>query len=303
MSSTYTAVGTRATMTDPDAGVTSYQYDSANRLTSLTNPINETTGLQYDALGRLVRQDNANGTYGTWTFDAAGQVTNVATKKSNDTMVLSMAYTRDNVGNPTQITDQLLLPDNQILRRAQDRLWEAGTWTFGYDNIDRLTLEKRTGSHPYWYEYALDGAGNRTQFVQKDGNGDVIGTTNATYSADNRLLAYGNTSYTWDNNGNQVAKTTNQVTVTYTWDYENKMTGLRLRAERKGNGDGRVYLITATVTDASGNVTKKCRAVTVPMSQSAKDKDAVAAQVAAAVAAGVPLPYDSTAGPVVGPKQ
>ena len=135
MSSTYTAVGTRATMTDPDAGVTSYQYDSANRLTSLTNPINETTGLQYDALGRLVRQDNANGTYGTWTFDAAGQVTNVATKKSNDAVILSMAYTRDNVGNSTQITDQLLQPNNQT--------WEAGTWTFGYDNTDRLTLEKR----------------------------------------------------------------------------------------------------------------------------------------------------------------
>jgi hypothetical protein len=43
--------------------------------------------------------------------------------------------------------------------------------------------------------------------------------------------------------------------------------------------------------------------VTVPKSQSQKDKDAVAAQAAAAVAAGVPLRYDSTSGPVVGPKQ
>jgi len=209
-------------MTDPDAGVTSYQYDNANRLTGLTNPFNETTGLQYDAVGRLTRQNNANGTYGTWTFDAAGQVTNVATRKSNDTVILNMAYTRDAVGNPTQLTDQLLQPDNQT--------WEAGTWTFGYDNIDRLTLEKRTGSHPYWYEYTMDGAGNRTQFVQKDGAppgpGNVIGTTNATYSADNRLLTYGNTSYTWDQNGNQLTKTTNQVTVTYGWNYDNKLVSL-----------------------------------------------------------------------------
>ncbi|MBI3921659.1 MAG: HYR domain-containing protein, partial [Armatimonadetes bacterium] len=78
---------------------------------------------------------------------------------------------------------------------------------------------------------------------------------------------------------------------------------LRLRAERKGNGDGRVYLIIATVTDASGNVTKKAVAVTVPKSQSRKDLDAVVAQAAAAIAAGVPLAYDSTAGPVIGPKQ
>ncbi|PIY53496.1 MAG: hypothetical protein COZ06_01635, partial [Armatimonadetes bacterium CG_4_10_14_3_um_filter_66_18] len=30
-------------MTDPDGGVTSYQYDSANRLTQMTNQFNETT--------------------------------------------------------------------------------------------------------------------------------------------------------------------------------------------------------------------------------------------------------------------
>jgi len=205
-------------MTDPDGGVTSYQYDSANRLTQMTNQFNETTGFVDDALGRLVRQDNANGTYSTWSFNAAGQASQVHTRKSDDTIVLSMAYARDNVGNPTQITDQLLLPDNQT--------WEAGSWTFGYDNIDRLTLEKRTGAHPYWYEYTLDGAGNRTQFVEKDQPGNVLGTTNATYSADNRLLTYGNTSYTWDQNGNQLTKTTNQVTVTMGWDYDNKLVSL-----------------------------------------------------------------------------
>jgi hypothetical protein len=86
-------------------------------------------------------------------------------------------------------------------------------------------------------------------------------------------------------------------------DGTGKITGLRLRAERKGDGDGRVYLILVTATDASGHVAQACCAVTVPKSQSKKDKAAVAAQAAAAVAAGVPLAYDSTAGPVVGPKQ
>jgi len=78
---------------------------------------------------------------------------------------------------------------------------------------------------------------------------------------------------------------------------------LRLRAERKGAGAGRVYLIIVTATDASGNVSQAAKAVTVPQSQSKKDLAAVAAQAAAAVAAGLPLAYDSTVGPVVGPKQ
>jgi len=161
VSHTYAAAGRRATTTDPDAGVTSSQYDSANRLTSLTNPFNETTTLQYDALGRLVRQGNANGTYSTWAFDSAGQVTNVATKKSNDATILDMAYTRDAAGNPTSVAEQLLDTDNQTTHNA--------TLTFGYDNANRLTQEKRTGYEPIWYEYAMDGAGNRTQFVEKDG--------------------------------------------------------------------------------------------------------------------------------------
>jgi len=57
---------------------------------------------------------------------------------------------------------------------------------------------------------------------------------------------------------------------------------LRLRAERKGNGDGRVYLIIVTATDASGNVSRCCRTVTVAQSQSKASVASVAAQAAAA---------------------
>jgi Carboxypeptidase regulatory-like domain/HYR domain len=83
---------------------------------------------------------------------------------------------------------------------------------------------------------------------------------------------------------------------------------LRLRAERKGDGDGRVYLIVVTATDASGNVTRCCKTVTVPKSQSAKDRASVAAQAAAAAAfcnTGAPPPgfFDIGDGAVVGPKQ
>jgi hypothetical protein len=59
---------------------------------------------------------------------------------------------------------------------------------------------------------------------------------------------------------------------------------LQLRAERKGSGDGRVYLILVTATDAAGNTGYACCTVTVPHSQSAKAKASVAAQAAAAEA-------------------
>ena len=85
---------------------------------------------------------------------------------------------------------------------------------------------------------------------------------------------------------------------------------LRLRSERNGNGDGRVYLVVAKATDASGNVAASCNTVVVPKSQSKKDQDAVNAQAAAAKAyclahTGAPPPgyFVIGDGPVVGPKQ
>jgi hypothetical protein len=84
---------------------------------------------------------------------------------------------------------------------------------------------------------------------------------------------------------------------------------LRLRAERKANGDGRVYLILLTAADAFSNTSHRCLTVVVPKSQSPADAAAVNAQASAARAqctatgmapAGYFLVGD---GPVIGPKQ
>jgi hypothetical protein len=45
---------------------------------------------------------------------------------------------------------------------------------------------------------------------------------------------------------------------------------LNLRAERSGNGSGRIYTITVEATDAAGNATTATVAVTVPKSQGGK---------------------------------
>jgi hypothetical protein len=85
---------------------------------------------------------------------------------------------------------------------------------------------------------------------------------------------------------------------------------LRLRAEREGSGDGRVYLIVVTATDSSNNVTRKCLAVVVPKSQSKADAASVAQQAQAAVSYcqthnGAPPPgyFVVGDGPTIGPKQ
>ncbi len=85
---------------------------------------------------------------------------------------------------------------------------------------------------------------------------------------------------------------------------------LRLRSERKGDGDGRVYLIVVKATDALGNVGFSCCTVVVPHSKSAKAIASVNEQAAAARAfcsanGGAPPPdfFVIGDGPTIGPKQ
>ena len=85
---------------------------------------------------------------------------------------------------------------------------------------------------------------------------------------------------------------------------------LRLRAERRGDGAGRVYLIVVKATDTAGNVGYVCLTVAVPHQPNPRGLAAVNALAAAAKAFcdahnGAPPPgyFVIGDGPIVGPKQ
>jgi hypothetical protein len=84
---------------------------------------------------------------------------------------------------------------------------------------------------------------------------------------------------------------------------------LRLRSERMGTGNGRVYLIVATGSDHSGDTGTACTAVVVPHDKSADSVAGVRAAASAAVLAcnntGLPPAgfQQIGIGPVIGPKQ
>jgi hypothetical protein len=85
---------------------------------------------------------------------------------------------------------------------------------------------------------------------------------------------------------------------------------LRLRAERKGDGDGRVYLIIAAATDSSENRGSACCSVAVPSSSTRAARLSAEAQAAAARdyctdhEGSAPAQFHAIGdGPVIGPKQ
>lgn len=198
VSYTYDAVGNQATMTDPDNGVTTYTYDAADRLISLINPSLEETTFAYDNGDLLTQKTLANGTYATYSYDAANQLLLLSHHNSADAVLMSFAYTYDDVGNRLTMTEA-----------NDDRT------SYNYDALYQLTHVTYPNSNST--SYAYDPVGNRLTHT------DANGTTTYSYDASNRLLAAGTTTYGWDNNGNQTSKTENGSTTIYTYDFENRL--------------------------------------------------------------------------------
>jgi RHS repeat-associated protein len=181
-----------------------------------------TTKLFYDGEGKLIRQENGNGTYATFSYDGAGRLVQIEYRRTSDNSLLSrFVYSYDAAGNKVQVQEEVLQPDGSL---------SVATVSYGYDQIDRLTSEKRTGSNAYWYEYTYDGSGNRLGMVERDGTGNIVGQKSYSYDSGNKLLqevANGVTTvYQYDPNGNTISKATGTSQVRYYWDDEDKMVRL-----------------------------------------------------------------------------
>ncbi|MCH8274520.1 MAG: hypothetical protein IH851_07005 [Armatimonadetes bacterium] len=196
---TYDDAGRPATMVETGVGTTVYGLDAAARLVSLTNPFGELTDFVYDEASRLIRKDLANGTYEEYAYDNRSRVTSLDLKDSLNQVISSHAYGFDAVSN--------------VLTRTDD----AVTTTFAYDAINQLLSESRAG---YLAEYAYDANGNRLSKTL-NGNPELY-----TYDSADKLLSAGAKTYTHDLAGRTTGITNGPDTTTFTWDYEDRLTGI-----------------------------------------------------------------------------
>jgi len=108
-------------------------------------------------------------------------------------------YTYDSVGNRTSKTNQL----------------NSTVSNYGYDNIYQLTGVTQGASSTE--AYTFDPVGNRLS---------SLAVPSYTINNSNQVTAAGSSSYTYDNNGNTLTKTDSTGTMTYTWDFENRLTSV-----------------------------------------------------------------------------
>jgi RHS repeat-associated protein len=194
VSYTYDKAGNKKTLTDAEGEVVTYNYDTLNRLNQLTSHTTQVTSYEYDNLGRLTKKTLPNAVYTEYTYNNLNQLLSLSNKKSDTTVISSFSYTHDKVGNRLTMATP------------------GGTHNYGYDNIYRLT----SADHPVQADegYTYDKVGNRKTSAQ---------FSNWSYDANNRLLSYNGTAFTYDQNGNTLSKTKDAQTTSYTYDYENRL--------------------------------------------------------------------------------
>lgn len=201
MSYGYDANGNVTRVQDSLGGSTDYSYDALDRLSRVTQ---SGTGVQekrvdmvYDAASMLTemrRFSNLAGTQGVantlYSYDCggcAGRVTAIRHRKASDNSVIhDLTFTRDPVGNITQMTDA------------------EGTHGYTYDAIRRLrTATHQNPSLQPNESYTYDSVGNRiTSHLSHS-----YSYSHQVAGKGNRLLQDSQFNYAYDDEGNLVRKT------------------------------------------------------------------------------------------------
>jgi RHS repeat-associated protein len=208
LSYTFDTLGRRTQLVVQDnlsSRTTNYIYDPAGRLDKLTDGASQLiVDYDYDAVtGRLQKETNGNGTYTTYQYDAAGQVTKLGNYAPNGSLTSQFEYTYDDLGQRTQV-------------KSLD-----GTWVYGYDTTGQLTHGVFTSTNAaianqdLTYEY--DAAGNRVRTIV-NGVTDTVTTNNL-----NQYTQSGNTAYRYDADGNLIEKQTGSQLWKYSYDDQSRL--------------------------------------------------------------------------------
>ena len=173
-----------------------YSYDEANRLLSVTDVLAaKTAGYEYFDIGALKTAINPNGITAHRTLDTRHRLDLLEYKKTPTTVLSSLDYSYDIKSNVTQ-----------LIRDDTGAGGTSKTFTFGYDEISRLT-SANYGTETVSYTY--DKSGNRLTQVSS-----VDGTTTYTVATNSNQLTH----------RSLVPEDADFATLNYSYDAEGKLT-------------------------------------------------------------------------------
>ncbi len=189
----------RSSLKNPNGKSVTYTYNADNRV-SQVDWLSQITGYSFDPASNPTGVAYPNKVTSAFSYDAANRLTGIV-DSSNGSAFRTLSYALDKVGNHTAVTD------------------DSVATNYAYNVLNEL-LSSATGSTKSSWTY--DAVGNRLKQTAPKG---VV--TNYTYDAADRLLTAGSTTFTNDNNGNQLTEKTSSGTTTNTYDSANRLIDLR----------------------------------------------------------------------------
>jgi RHS repeat-associated protein len=189
---TYDAASNRKSLTAPDGSITTYGYDTLNRLNGLANSWAGSFSFGYDGLSRRTSLTRPNGVNTSYTYDSVSHLLSIL-HQAGTNVLDGASYAYDAAGNRTSKTNYLT----------------GTTENYGYDPLYELTQVTRGGSTNESYSY--DAVGNRLS---------SLGVSSYQYNASNELTATSLGNYTYDPNGNSLSDSSGKQ---YSWNFENRL--------------------------------------------------------------------------------
>jgi YD repeat-containing protein len=254
--------------TDVLGNITTYTFDSLNRLITMVDPDMGTYHYQYDGVGNQTQQTDNRGKSTTTTYDPLNRVATVSYPTDPN---VTYTYDTNTIGTLAQVQDAVgtvtYAYDNRLRKTQEQRMTDGITWTtnYTYDATDRLVSTSKPDSEVVTNTYNAQGEVASTSGVLTNVDYNALGkvtgktftnglTTNFTYSTTdfrlNRIQTgtVQDVGYTYDNVGNVASTTDNLLSKTQSFTYDNLN---RLTAASQSYGS---YNFTYTY-NAIGNLT------------------------------------------------
>jgi RHS repeat-associated protein len=193
-----------ATVVGHPAVVTTNTYDALNRLASVTDGQGSATSYAYAESGNLSQIVYPSGVVTVYSYDTLNRLTEIEHSQSGAPFA-RFSYTLDEVGNRTRV-DYL----------------DGGFTVYEYDDLDRLIRESQrdaTDTLTLDASYTYDAVGNRLTSTDEL----TSSVTEYSYDSGDRLLSADVTTYAYDANGNMVSRTSPGASVTFSYDFQNRL--------------------------------------------------------------------------------
>ncbi len=201
---------------------TKYEYDEKNQLISYTDPEGRTETYTYDVNSNLTKTIDKNGNVLKNTYDYQNRLTETVAKEKKTGKEIVHTYSYNAYGDVATQDDT----------------------TFVYDDVSgQVTKEttKLTKNKDVVKNYSYDSVGNKSVFQVKVGDDTKLSLTYE-YDGESKLTSVkdsdGNevVGYEYDTNGNLSERSVAgaDLTTTYAYDYQNRLTKLTNQTESAG---------------------------------------------------------------------